>query len=227
LERYGVPSQTPNYLLEKAGIKEDPQKPGLVPWADIPHFLWRNRLYITGLPEKLVLGDKSFGKVVQEPWDPSSHWHDHETPQLLGSLRTGKVKLAPRPAGKCVLYSEMVADRATGRNVVFEVFSEKGRSTDIGQWRERKPSSPAESDVPSDIEMDTYFPPESTDEDDDRSPLVQWQDEVNDVVDQLSDMLGLCTRVQDHCITYGLASASWRQTAATPGKRECVQNHLV
>jgi hypothetical protein len=87
--------------LENAGVEEDPKKPGFIPWADIPHFLWRNGWYITGLPKKLVVGDKSSEKVIEYPWDPSSRWRDHETAQLLESLRNGKVKLVRRQPGTC------------------------------------------------------------------------------------------------------------------------------
>jgi hypothetical protein len=76
---------------------------------------------------------------------------------------------------------------------VFEVFSETGRSLDIGQWRERQPSSPAESNVPSDDNMDINAQPEEVDEEGSRPPLAQWKDEVNEVMDQLSEMLGACS----------------------------------
>jgi hypothetical protein len=101
LEWCHVLRQAPENPLEKAGVEEDPKKPGLIPWADIPHFLWRNGWYITGLPEKLIVGDKSSAKVIEDPWDPSSHWREHETARLLESLRRGKVKLVRRQPGTC------------------------------------------------------------------------------------------------------------------------------
>jgi hypothetical protein len=64
--------QAPDNLPEKVGVEEDPRKPGLIPCADIPHFLWQNGWYVTGLPEKLVVGDKSLEEVIEDLWDPSS-----------------------------------------------------------------------------------------------------------------------------------------------------------
>ncbi|KAG9056745.1 hypothetical protein FS842_009764 [Serendipita sp. 407] len=171
-------------IFRDAGVKEDPDEPGYVPWQDIPDTLWRREYYITGLPKDFVLGKYTLEEVVNHPWKPQSVFNNMTmaSVHLLGTLETDSVKLLKRPIG---------------RNVVFEV--KDGESMiDIGKWKDEAPSgdedksrdsfgkgsdSDDDGDADEQMEVDTPSSPKAT------STLVKWREQENEVYDQLAELL--------------------------------------
>lgn len=174
-----------NYtILESAGVKEHSNK-DVVPWADVPYVLWRNGLYISGLPRNFVLGKNTPEEVITKQWQPQEVFRTkNPIPQrIIDDLSNGKIRVKKREDGKCTQTSKRIlTDAITARNVVFEIKDSQGRLIDIGRW-----TAPEPIWDDSDVEME-----EGTDDEETSAhPMVKWYDHVNKVMDQLAEMLGM------------------------------------
>lgn len=78
----------------------------------------------------------------------------------------------------------MYAHGPIDKNVIFEVFDAAGKLWDIGPWLDNSRQSPAASDPSSNNKMDT------DDENEEKAPIDFWH-EVNTLLDQLAEMLGV------------------------------------
>lgn len=104
----------PQYILiirtlEKAGVPPDSE--GCIPWQKIPHILWEKKLYITGLPHSLVVGNNSIAEVTRMPL----HWTISATMNDLLNRRFdyNKIRLLQREKGEilvglCILISDLL-----------------------------------------------------------------------------------------------------------------------
>ncbi|PVF96011.1 hypothetical protein CPB86DRAFT_550261 [Serendipita vermifera] len=168
---YNVPIEV-RRLFYATGIREEPGKPGKIPWATIPDTLWRLGTYIDGLPREFVLGNQSQDQVIAQQWNPSSFFSKKPSSviALVDDLREGGViKFLRRPIGE---------------NVIFRVKNEDGTTTDIGKWL-----SPPSSDVEFFPDDEVVELSDSSSESEKESRGKPWQVEVNEVMDQLASIL--------------------------------------
>lgn len=151
-------------LLLQAGIEEDPEERGYIPWETIPHQLWNKGVYISGFPANFVLGKKSLEQIRKFPWKPQRFFlqNAEATHGLQKVLNQGLVQVQKRPLD---------------RDVVFEIIDEKGTHIDIGKWEE------IDAESESDGHMDEVMPQKPT------TSGQSWHAQVTALMDQLAEML--------------------------------------